>query len=52
LAAKMILGVDITPEWKKNNELKKDFAKYEIPLANQFVLITAVFKKNITAEVY
>jgi hypothetical protein len=52
LAAKMILGVDITPEWKKNNEIEKDFAKYEIPPSNQFVLDTAVFKKNMMAEFY
>jgi hypothetical protein len=52
LASKIILGVDITPEWKSNNEILNGFDKYDIPEMNRFVLDTAIYSKNVEAQVY
>jgi hypothetical protein len=52
LAGKLILGVDTTPEWKSNVEILNDFDKYDISEMNRFVLDTAVYSKNVEAQVY
>lgn len=50
VASKIILGVDITPEWKTINEIEKDFVKYNIPHENRFILDTAIYYKSIEKE--
>ncbi|WP_296316784.1 hypothetical protein [Winogradskyella sp. UBA3174] len=52
LAAKLILGVDTTPEWQTNGEIEQAFKNYEIPEINRFVLDTAVYSKNVISKVY
>lgn len=52
LAAKLILGVDTTPEWQTNENIEQAFKNYEIPEINRFVLDTAVYSKKVEAEIY
>jgi hypothetical protein len=52
LAAKLLLGVDTTPEWKSNQEVIEDFSEYDIPVKNRFVLDTAVYAAAVEAKVY
>ena len=50
LAAKLILGIDTTPEWQTNKEIENDFNKYQIADKNRFVLDTAVYSLKIKNE--
>lgn len=52
IAAKLILGVDTTPEWKTQNEILIDFERYQIPDANRFILDTAIYAKTVEKQVY
>lgn len=52
LAAKLILGVDTSPEWKSKKSILEDFDKYQIPAENSFILDTVVFSKSTVKKVY
>src|SRR5690606_9900020 len=52
LAAKLILGVDTSPEWKSKKSILEDFDKYQIPAENSFILDTVVFSKSTVIKVY
>uniref|UniRef100_UPI00404924DD hypothetical protein n=1 Tax=Flavobacterium sp. TaxID=239 RepID=UPI00404924DD len=52
IAAKLILGVDTTPEWKTQNEILSDFEKHQIPTINRFILDTAIYSKTVEKQVY
>lgn len=52
LAAKLLLGVDTTPEWKTNKEITEEFSTYDIPVKNRFVLDTAIYAAAVEAKFY
>lgn len=47
----VLLGVDSTPEWKSDREVKKQAKKYRIPAENNLVLDTATYYQGLS-ELY
>lgn len=49
LAYKVLLGVDTTPDWKTEKQLRKQAKKYRIPETYSLVLDTAIFYERLKA---